>query len=252
VVQLKSREIAIPEYVLDLKSVPGLSSVTFNLQSGLTIGALATISSVAESSEAQKYFPALVQAALSMASPQVRNKGTFVGNICNAVPSADSAPPLLALNATLRLKSLAGERTVPIKEFFTGPRKTVLQPDEMVLEINVPTPPLGSSSVYLKLSPRHSMDLAIVGVAVCGIMNNGICQDVTIALGAVAPTPIRAHLAEEMLKNNKITPELIEDAAQNAITQCSPIDDHRASKEYRCDMVRVMTKRALTQVLIGG
>lgn len=175
VVQLKSREIAIPEYVMDLKSVPGLSSVTFNLQSGLTIGALATISSVAESLEAQKYFPALVQAALSMASPQVRNKGTLAGNICNAVPSADSAPALLALNATLRLKSLAGERIVPIKEFFTGPRKTVLLPDEMVFEINVPTPP-PSSSVYLKLSPRHSMDLAIVGVAVWGIMNSGICQ----------------------------------------------------------------------------
>jgi len=252
VVQLKSREIAIPEYVLDLKSVPGLSNVTFNPESGLTIGALATISSIAESSDAQQYFPALVQAALSMASPQVRNRGTFVGNICNAVPSADSAPALLALKAMVRIKSLAGERTVPINEFFTGFRKTVLQSDEMVLDINVPTPPPGSRSVYLKLSTRHSMDLAIVGVAAWGIMTSDICQDVTIALGAVAPTPVRAPFAEEMLKGNKITPELIEEASQNAITQQLQRQSKRVSQDYRFDMVRVMTKRALTQVLIGG
>ena len=96
------------------------------------------------------------------------------------------------------------------------------------------------------------MDLAIVGVAAWGRMKDGICQDVTIALGAVAPTPVRAPVAEAMLRDERITPELIEKAALNALTQCSPIDDHRASLEYRCDMVRVMTKRALTQVLIGG
>lgn len=253
VVRLKSREIVIPEYVLNLKSVPGLSStVTFNPQTGLTIGALATINSVAESADAQQYFPALVQAALSMASPQIRNRGTFVGNICNAVPSADSAPALLALRAMVRIKSLGGERTVPLNEFFTGFRRTVLQPDEMVLDINVPAPPPGSRSVYLKLSPRHSMDLAVVGVAAWGIVNSGICQDVTIALGAVAPTPVRAPLAEAMLKDKKITPELIEEASRNAVTQQLQRQSKRVSQEYRHDMVRVMTKRALTQVLIGG
>ena len=251
-VQLKRREMPVPECVLDIKGIPGLDNLSFDNKSGLKIGAATTIQAIAGSAKVQQHFPALLQAAKNIASPQVRNRGTFAGNICNAVPSADSAPALLALKATVKLKSLSGERTVPIEEFFTGPRKTVLRPDEMLLEIHIPAPIPDSNSTYLKLSPRHSMDLAIVGVAAWGTMKGGTCQDVAIALGAVAPTPLRAPVSEAMLKGQKITPELIEKAAQRAMTQCSPIDDHRASQEYRCDMVRVMTKRALTQVLIGG
>jgi carbon-monoxide dehydrogenase medium subunit len=148
------------------------------------------------------------------------------------------------------IRSTTGERSVPVEKFFSGPRKTVLDLDELLTEINIPNPAPGSRSAYLKLSPRHSMDLAIVGAAAAGLCKNGICQDIKIALGAVAPTPLRAPMAENILLNKKITPELIEEASQNALTQCSPIDDHRASREYRCDMVNVMTKRALTQVLM--
>jgi CO/xanthine dehydrogenase FAD-binding subunit len=252
IVRLKRREIEPPVCVVDLKGLPGLDTLSFNREEGLKLGALATIRTIARSPDVQEYYPALVQAALSMASPQVRNRGTFVGNICSAVPSADSAPPLIALRATVGVKGPAGERRVPIEEFFTGPRLTVVQPDEIVLDITVPTPAAGSRSVYLKLSPRHSMDLAIVGIAAWGSVRNGVCEDVRIGLGAVAPTPVGAPVAESMLKGERVTPELIDRAAQNAVTQCSPIDDHRASMEYRCDMVRVMTKRALTQVLLGG
>lgn len=248
--QLKGREISIPEYVIDLKGLAGLDAITFDPRSGLKIGALATIRAITESGEARRYFPSLVQAALSMASPQVRERGTFAGNICSAVPSADSAPPLLALQAVVRVKGPRGERRVPMESFFTGPRKTVLEANEIVLDIIVPAPAPASRSVYLKLSPRHSMDLAIVGVAATGSMEDGVCRDVTIALGAVAPTPIRSPIAEAMLKGMAVTPELIEEAAQNAVNQCSPIDDHRASLDYRCDMVRVLTKRALNQILV--
>jgi carbon-monoxide dehydrogenase medium subunit len=248
--QVKRREIDAPEYVVDLKRIPGLDAITYDRQLGLKIGALASIAAVEQSADVRRYFPILSQAASVMASPQVRNRGTFVGNICNAVPSADSAPPLLALGASVRIKGAKAERVVPLDQFFIGPRKTILGPDEIVVDISVPPLSTESGGVYLKLSPRHSMDLAVVGVAVEGTCKNGICSDIKVALGAVAPTPVRAPMAELMLQGQKITQELIDEAAKNAITQCSPIDDHRASAEYRCDMVYVMTRRALTQVFL--
>jgi len=246
--QLKRREIHTPKIVIDLKGISGLDKLAYDENTGLSIGPLTTINTVAESPIIQQHFPSLFHAASSIGSPQVRNRGTFAGNICTAVPSADSAPALLTLDATIKISGPKKERAVPITQFFTGPRTTILMPDEIVIEISVPKPKPGSRGIYLKLSPRHSMDLAIVGVAASGISENGICKDVKIALGAVAPTPIRAPMAEEILKGQRITSNLIDEAARNAITQCSPIDDHRASQEYRCDMIYAMTRRALTQV----
>ena len=248
---LRQREITSPGYVIDIKGISGLDTISYDESTGLTIGPLATIRAVGESPVVQKNFSALSQAALSMASPQVRNRGTIAGNICNAVPSADSAPALLALNASATIRGPKGERTVPLNQFFTGPRKTVLADDELLTGISVPRPDAASRGIYLKLSPRHSMDLAVVGVAVVGTMEHGVCKDVKIALGAVAPTPVRAPVAEEMLRGKKITAGLIDEASRNAITECSPIDDHRASQEYRCDMVYVMARRALMNIFAG-
>ncbi len=247
--QLKKREIDAPQWVVDLKEIDGLDAITYD-GDGLRIGPLATINAIAQSPAVKEHYPILAQAALSMASPQVRNRGTFAGNICSAVPSADSAPSLLALSASVKIRGLKKERIVPMEKFFTGPRSTVLKANEMVLEIIVPKPIPASRGVYLKLSPRHSMDLAIVGVAAVGVCKNGICKDIKIALGAVAPTPVRAPIAEAMLQGKPVTPALINEAAKNAVTQCSPIDDHRASQEYRCDMIYVLTKRALNQILL--
>jgi carbon-monoxide dehydrogenase medium subunit len=248
--QVKKREVPVPAFVLDMKSIPGLGNITHH-HNGLSIGALATIQAVGADPVINERFAPLSQAALQMASPQVRNRGTIAGNICNAVPSADSAPALLALGAEVKLESRRGARRVPLDQFFTGPRTTVIKEDELLTEIIVPAQEPGSRGVYLKLSPRHSMDLAVVGVAVMGTMENGICKEVKIALGAVAPTPIRAPMAEALLRGNRPTPELIDEAARNALTQCNPIDDHRASREYRCDMVYAMTRRALTRIFGG-
>jgi len=248
--QLKGREVKA-RYVVDLKAMPGLDAVSSDGAS-VTIGALATINTIARSPLVNERLPLLVQAASVMASPQVRNRGTFVGNICSAVPSADSAPGLLALEARVRLKGPGGERIVAIDRFFTGSRTTVVARDEVALAIEVPFSPAVSRGVYLKLSPRHAMDLAVVGVAVHAVCDNGVCTRVRIGLGAVAPTPVRAPVAESLLEGRAITQELIDEAARHSVTQCSPIDDHRASQEYRCDMVYVMTRRALTQVLLEG
>ncbi len=249
---LKKREKTAGNCVIDLKGLRELEGFTCSEERGLTIGALTTAAAIEVSAQVRALFPVLAQAAASMASPQVRNRATFVGNICSAVPSADSAPALLALNAQVRLRGAGGERLVPLDKFFTGPRQTVVGREEIVTAIEVPKMPAGSKGVYLKLSPRHSMDLAVVGVSVVAACDKGVCKEIRIALGAVAPTPVRAPMAESILHGQKITSGLIDEAANNAITQCSPIDDHRASREYRCDMVYVMTRRALRQVLLGG
>jgi len=247
--KLKRREIGAPEYVIDLKGIAGLDNIKYDAASGLSLGALVTIGAVETSAIIQEKFGILAQAAQSMASPQVRNRGTIAGNICNAVPSADSAPPLLTLGARLKLVSQKGERTVGIEDFFTGPGQTALADDEILQEINIPHPPPNSKGVYLKLTPRRAMDLAIVGVAVVIIPKDGICKDIRIALGAVAPTPIRAKDAEAVLNGQKLDDRLIEKAALTAAGQSKPIDDHRASAEYRRDMVEVLVKRAIKQAI---
>jgi carbon-monoxide dehydrogenase medium subunit len=245
--QLKGRLVKTPQYIIDLKAIPGLDYIRYDKAKGLSIGALATIKAVIDSKVIRDKFNVLAQAAESMASPQVRNRGTIAGNICNAVPSADSAPALLALEAKLKLLSPRGERIVNIEDFFTGPNQTVLAEDEVLLEIQVPTPPPNSKGIYLKLGPRKAMDLAIVGVAVLVVANKEKCQDVRIALESVAPTPIRAKKAEAVLREQMFDEFLIEKASQAAAEEAKPIDDHRASAEYRREMVKVLTKRAIEQ-----
>ena len=164
--RLKRREIKAPEYIIDLKGVPNLDYIKYEEDKGLKLGALATIRAVATSPIIQDKFSILFQAANSMASVQVRNRGTLAGNICNAIPSADTAPALLILGAKVKLINLKGERFVNAEDFFVGPGEAVLNDDEILGEIQVPNPPPQSRGVYLKLTPRRSMDLAIVGVAV--------------------------------------------------------------------------------------
>jgi len=247
--QLKRRQIKAPEYVINLKGIPDLNYIKYDEVSGLTLGALVTIHAVETSSIIRKKFNVLFQAAESMASAQVRNRGTIAGNICNAVPSADTAPALLTLEAKLKLISQRGERIVNIEDFFTGPNETVLTDDEILREIQVPNLPSYSRGRYLKLAPRRSMDLAIVGVAVVVIAEDGICNDIRIALGAVAPTPIRAKRAEAIVRGQSFSDEVIEKVAQTAAEESRPIDDHRASAEYRREMVKLLTKRAINQAI---
>lgn len=246
--QLKGRLVKLPQYIIDLKDISNLDYISYDEAKGLTIGALTTIKAVVDSSVIRDRFSVLSQAAENMASPQVRNRGTIVGNICNAVPSADSAPALLVLEARLRLVGPKSERMVDIGDFFTGPNQTALD-GEILVDIQIPTPPPKNKGVYLKLSPRKAMDLAIVGVAVLVVPDNGKCQDVRIALEAVAPTPLRAKKAEAILKGQAFEDKLIEKAAQVAASEAKPIDDHRASAEYRRDMVEVLVKRAIKQAI---
>jgi len=249
--KLKRREIKAPEYIIDLKGIRDLDYVNYDEGNGLRLGALATIHALETLPIIREKFSVLFQAAESMASPQVRNRGTIAGNICNGVPSADTAPALLTLGARLRLISQGGERIVNIEDFFTGPKETVVAEEEILKEIQVPNLPPYSKGRYLKLTPRRSMDLAIVGVAVVVIPEDGICKDIRIGLGAVAPTPIRVKGAEGILSGQRFSDVVIEKAAQIAAEESRPIDDHRASAEYRKEMVKTLTRRAIQQAISG-
>jgi CO/xanthine dehydrogenase FAD-binding subunit len=247
--KLKARLIKPPTALVDLKGMKELDFISYDANTGLRIGALATISSVIQSELVRKRYPALFHGAKSIASTQIQNRGTIIGNICNAVPSADSAPALLCLNAKLLCVSKAGERTLQLDSFFVAPNETALEPREIVKEIRVPPVAVGTGGAYVKLAPRSRMDLAVVGVAVVVRKDDKYFGDVRIALGAVAPTPMRAAMAEERLRGEVVSEKVIREAAKAAARESRPIDDHRASAAYRRMMVEVLVKRAIRQAL---
>lgn len=250
IAELKEGLVA-PGYLVDIKALPGLDTISYDEQ-GLTLGALTSIRAIETSSLIQGSRPlgVLAQAAGTLGSVQVRNRATIGGNLCHASPSADMAPALLALVATLRLQSPAGVRWASIAEFFTGPGETVVRADEILTEVRVPKP-TGSRTggAYIKHSPRGAMDLAVVGVAAVIFISDddATCGDIRIGLGGVAPTPVRATQAEGVLRGRKLDDGLIESASKMAADDSSPISDVRASAEYRIAMVKVLTNRAIRQ-----
>lgn len=240
-----------PEYLIDLKNISELNYLEFDAAVGLKIGALTKLRTIETSDLVKEKNPAVAHAAKVVASTQVRAKGTMVGNICNASPSCDTAPILLAQGAKILVQGPEKERVIPIEKFFIGVKKTALEVGEIVTGIVIPPLAENEKAVYIKHAVRKAMDLAIIGVAVKIKVENGICTDAKIALGAVATTPIRAPKAEAVLIGKKLTEEVIKEASVTAMDSCNPISDIRASAEYRKDMIRVFTKRAIKKALEG-
>jgi len=245
-VQLKKGE-ALPRYIIDIKGIPNQDTITYDEKDGLTIGALTTIRSIELSPVIQNKFNVLAQAASELGTLQIRNRATIGGNICNAAPSAETAPALIVLGARLRIIGADGERTVPIESFFTGPGQTILHPHEILSEIQVPNLPPRSSSVYIAQTIRKALDLATVGVAVITTIDNDVLKDIKIALGSVAPTPIRAGKAETIIKGQRLDDALLGAVGLAAAEEASPISDLRGSAEYRRKMIRVLVERAIRQ-----
>lgn len=238
-----------PEYLIDIKKLPELDYIEYDETEGLKIGALTSLRALEYSALVKEKYPAVACAAKSIASTQIRAKGTMVGNICNASPSCDSGPIVLATDARILYHGQDGDREMKASEFFKGVKKTALEPGDIVTGIVFPPLTKNQKAVYIKHSVRKAMDLAIVGVAAVITVENDICTEAKIAVGAVAATPIRVPKAEEALTGKKLTEDVIEEAAQLAMDSCSPISDIRASKEYRSAMVRVFTKRAIRKAL---
>lgn len=238
-----------PDYVVNIKRIPGMDALSYDAKVGLRFGALVTSRAIEISPVVQEKYPGLLQAVRELGSIQVRNRATIVGNICRASPSADTLPPLIADGASARIFGPAGDRKVALEDFFTGPGRTVLERDELVTEITIPPPPPRTGKIYIKHGRRKAMELATVGVAVSLTLEDDACREARIALGAVAPTPIRARQAEALLRDRAISERLIETAAQAAMAEVLPISNVRASAEYRRQMVGVLTKRALTHAI---
>ena len=240
-----------PDYVVNLQHVPGLDRIRYSRRSGLRIGAMVTLQSLEQDPNVRENYPALATGATSFAGVQVRNLATLGGNVCNASPAGDTLPGLLALQAECRIVGPEGERWVPLDQFFTGPGQTVLQQSQILAEFRLPPQPRNSGSLYIKHSPRGAMDIASVGVAsAVTLQDRGqVCSDVQIALGAVAPTPIRAYSAEDMLRGQTITPALIEAVAQEAENLARPITDVRNSADYRKSIAGALTRRTLENAI---
>ena len=239
IVQLKEN-IARPEVVVDLKALEELGG--FTLKDGvLRLGALVTFSDLIGSPVIEKKFPLLWEASLTVASQGVRNRATLAGNICSAVPSADSAPVLAVYDAEVLVRGIKGERRIPIGEWFTGPKKTALLPEEIVTAVKLKLPEKKHAGCYMKLSRYEGEDLAQGGIAALAFADNTY----RVAVCALGPKPARCPKTEAVLNGSKLGEKVLAKAKETILQEVCPITDIRSSKEYRLHMTQIMLERAL-------
>jgi CO/xanthine dehydrogenase FAD-binding subunit len=236
-----------PSHVISLARVPGLSEVIPRDKHGVTVGAGVTAATLSRHELIRDRFTPLALAAGRLGAPMIRNRATIGGNLVNARPAADLSPACMVLDAELNLKSATGERSVLVNEFFRGPGQTLIEPNELLVSIDMETPSPWTGGSYIKLGARKALEISMVNVAALVTLQSpdGVITDARIALGAVAPTPVRAVGAEEILIGQKPSEELFQKAGEIGVGLCSPITDHRGTMEYRCMMIEVLTKRAL-------
>lgn len=237
-----------PQVLIDISQLKNLSYIK-DEKKRIRIGSLTTISELASSKIVQDHAPILTEAANQLGNPLVRNRATIAGNLADASPAADTAVPLLALEAMIITERNGGKREIPIDQFFLGPNQTVLKPDEIIREIVFPKPDLKSKMAYIKLGLRNAMAISVVSIAILMEREREECKKVRIALGAVAPKPIRAYGVEAILTNKKIMMELVAACCEKVGREMNPISDIRASAEYRRSMASVLLKRVLHQTI---
>jgi carbon-monoxide dehydrogenase medium subunit len=235
-----------PFALLSLRSLPGLDSI--EVGETTRIGALTTITDLIHHPSLNAKFPILVQAAKELGSPQIRNVATIGGNLCNCSPCADMAPPLLVLEAKVRLQSSRGSRVIPLQEFFVGPKESGLAPHEILTDILLEPVSHDAKAIYLKKG-RMRMDLAVVSVALLVEMEVKKCLKASIAVGSAAPVPLRLKKVEEIIEDTTLSPNIISQAQKLASESITPITDIRGSAEYRREIVGIYVKRALEKIL---
>jgi CO/xanthine dehydrogenase FAD-binding subunit len=233
-----------PEVIVDISRLDELKDIAV-ADDGLHIGTLATHGAIMQSSVIRDMFPALVDAAHSIGAVQTRNLGTLGGNLMTCVPSMDSGPTLMALEASVTVANAGGRRQMPLASLFVGPRKTSLKPGELLIDIVIPKSNLGKPAAFEKFGLRKGQALALVNAAAAFFVDKGNFRAPCIALGAVAPVVMRAPKAEAYLAGRKISAEAMAEAGRIAATEAKPISDFRASAEYRRDLIAVLVKRAL-------
>jgi len=237
-VKMKTTDLQV-DYLLNIKNIPELDFI--DTTQGLKLGAITPLSHIAKEEKVKMNYTALYEGIMSMAAPAVRNMGTIAGNIGNASPAADTVPPLMVYGAEVKLQSKRGERTVLVEDLITGVGKTLLEPDELITEINISEISKNTGSTFLKKS-RVKADLSKINLAVYLEREDNICKDCKIVFGSVAIKALRAEKTENLLKEQTVSSELINKAAEQASLEIKPIDDIRSTAEYRIAMSKEMFK----------
>jgi carbon-monoxide dehydrogenase medium subunit len=245
-VKMKKKEV-LPKVVVGLKGIQELDRIEYSEKDGLKIGPLVTHDAIVNHPIIKEKFDFLYEACFKIGTRQVRNMGTLIGNLCNASPSSDSSAPLLVLATKLKLVHLYGERVVPLEEFFIGPFQTILNPQEIVTEVQIQNPRPNSAGTYQYTHKASSVGETLVGVAVLLTVNpqDATCQEAKIALSSVAPTPIRAKVAEKTLKGKGVGTKIVKEVAQVVSDEIQP----RSRSWYRREMAKVLVERAIFQAM---
>ena len=251
VIQLR-RRVARCQGLVNLKRIPGLADWSCERGGGLRIGACTPMRDLETAAAVAGGYPSLREAIRVVGSLQLRNIASVGGNLCNASPSADTAPPLMALGAMASFRVDDGaEQRAPVEDFFAGPGSSVLGSAGLLLSVDVPEPPPRSGDAFERFTPRSAMDIAIASAAAAVTLDaeGQRVEAVRIALGAVAPTPVRAARAEERVRGKEPTPELLQQAGAAAMEECNPIDDIRGTAAYRKELVRILVQRVLRRAV---
>jgi CO/xanthine dehydrogenase FAD-binding subunit len=245
------QKIDKPTHVISIARVPGLDSIVPRNSHAVSIGGAVSATALSRHELLNDRFLPVAMAAGRLGAPMIRNRATIGGNLVNARPAADLPPACMVLEATFKLKSISAERDVPAANFFRGPGEADIEPNELLVSINMDTPAPWSGGSYIKLGARKTLEISMVNVATMLTLDSadGVITNARIALGAVAPTPVRAYAAEELLIGQKPSEELFQTAGQTGVGICSPITDHRGTMEYRCMMIEVLVTRSLKEAL---
>jgi carbon-monoxide dehydrogenase medium subunit len=248
IVQLRAGR-RLTDLVIDVKKIAELNELSISPAAGLTLGAAVPCYRLYHDAAVLKTHPALAELAGIIGGTQIQGRASIGGNLCNASPSADSIPLLIALNATCRIASAQGERALPVEEFCLAPGRNALNPGELLVSINIPIPTERSGARYLRFIPRNEMDIAVAGAGVALTLENGHIKSARIALSAVAPTPLFIPDAGNSLIGKEPTRQNLEAAAAIAKAAATPITDMRGTAEYRKHISAVLTRRALESAL---
>jgi CO/xanthine dehydrogenase FAD-binding subunit len=233
------------DLVVDIKRVPELNAIEYDAKAGLTLGAAVPCYRIYGDATVVRHYPALAEVAAIIGGTQIQGRASIGGNLCNAAPSADSVPLLIALGATCRIAGAKGTREIPVEDFCTAPGRNALQPGELLVSLQIPAPKPNSGARYLRFIPRNEMDIAVAGAGVEVVLENGTFRSARIALASVAPTPLFVREANAALAGSPVNDTSIAAAADAARSAASPITDMRGTAEYRRHLCAVLTRRAL-------
>jgi carbon-monoxide dehydrogenase medium subunit len=242
------QRLLMPKMVIGLGRIPEFDTITFDRQEGLRIGAGARHRDIELSPAVKQHYPLLHETFRKVAQPRIRNMGTIGGNLAGGDPLTDPGASLIALDAELTLASSNATRTVSVEDFFVDYYQTALEPGELLTEIRVP-PPQRPGWSHIKFTPRSVEDFATVGVAMTLRAKAGSCEDVRLALNSVASTIIRAKRAEDVLRGQRLSDDLLREVGEIAASEVDPMDDNRGSADYKRDLVKVLVRRAAEQAI---